>query len=228
MDHTLRVSLVRSIWAGCGFVLFLSLALFLAGGIDWGQAWVFVANFVVQAAMAGVYLCRVNPEIITARSRFHVGMKLWDKPIAAVLIVTFMLMFPTAGFDHRYHWSHVPTAGVIAGYLLLTQGMVFNVWVLSVNKFAEPGIRIQTERGHRVIDSGPYAIVRHPLYAATPMTLVGYALALGSYWAFLPAAISMAVLVARTSLEDRMLKNELPGYEDYARRVRYRLLRGVW
>jgi protein-S-isoprenylcysteine O-methyltransferase Ste14 len=117
---------------------------------------------------------------------------------------------------------------IVVGYILLTIGMVGSVWVYGVNKFAEPGVRIQTDRGHKVVDTGPYAIVRHPLYATAILIFGGFALPLGSYWALVPAAVASVVLVIRTALEDRTLQDELPGYKDYAQRVRSRLIPGVW
>ena len=101
-------------------------------------------------------------------------------------------------------------------------------WAESVNKFFEPTVRIQTDRGHRVIDTGPYAIVRHPGYASGYLLFVGMPLALGSLWALIPAILSCLLLVVRTILEDQTLRNELAGYEEYAQRVRYRLIPGVW
>jgi protein-S-isoprenylcysteine O-methyltransferase Ste14 len=112
--------------------------------------------------------------------------------------------------------------------VLLVLGFVLSTWVYAVNKFAEPSVRIQSERGHKVVDTGPYSIVRHPLYTFSSFLVVGIALALASYWALLPVALGAVVLVVRTSLEDRMLRNELEGYQAYASRVRYRLIPGVW
>ena len=99
---------------------------------------------------------------------------------------------------------------------------------MSVNKFAEITVRIQTERGHKVVDTGPYAIVRHPFYVGAFLWIAGIPLSLGSYWALIPAAITVLVVVVRTALEDRTLQSELPGYKEYAARVRYRLVPGVW
>jgi protein-S-isoprenylcysteine O-methyltransferase Ste14 len=101
-------------------------------------------------------------------------------------------------------------------------------WAESVNKFFEPTVRIQTDRGHTVIDSGPYALVRHPGYLAAGLLVLGLPLSLGSYWALVPAALSNVLLVVRTALEDRTLREELPGYKEYTQRVRYRLVPGVW
>ena len=107
-------------------------------------------------------------------------------------------------------------------------GTLGTTWAESVNRFFEPTVRIQTDRGHRVIDTGPYAIVRHPGYLAAWFFFLGIPLSLGSLWAIIPAIFSCVILVVRTILEDRTLQNELPGYKEYAKRVRYRLLPGIW
>jgi protein-S-isoprenylcysteine O-methyltransferase Ste14 len=116
----------------------------------------------------------------------------------------------------------------VVGYALLAIGMFISAWAGSVNKFAEPTVRIQTDRGHKVIDTGPYAIVRHPGYVAAFFLFSGIALALGSLWALIPAAVASLLLVVRTQLEDRTLQNELEGYKEYAKRVGYRLIPGIW
>jgi protein-S-isoprenylcysteine O-methyltransferase Ste14 len=106
--------------------------------------------------------------------------------------------------------------------------MIGSVWAYSVNKFAEPGVRIQTERGHQVIDTGPYAIVRHPIYVAGFLIVAGTPLALGSLWALIPVAVASPTLIVRTAFEDRLLQDELGGYKVYASRVRYKLVPWVW
>jgi len=146
--------------------------------------------------------------------------------LCAVLL--YVAIFLTAALDSRFHWSSVPLWIVVLGYVLFSIAMVIATWVLSVNKFAERGVRIQTERGHKVIDTGPYAIVRHPFYFAFFFLFVGIPLALGSFSALIPAAIAALLLIVRTSLEDRMLQEELEGYKEYAGQVRYRLMPGVW
>ena len=133
-----------------------------------------------------------------------------------------------AALDYRYHWSSATVWVIIIGYVLFTAGMVGCFWVLSVNKFAEMSVRIQTDRGHKVIDTGPYAVVRHPMYVACFLLFPGIALALGSLWALIPAALVSVVLVVRTVFEDRTLQEQLDGYREYACRVRYRLIPGVW
>ncbi|MGB0068047.1 MAG: isoprenylcysteine carboxylmethyltransferase family protein, partial [Isosphaeraceae bacterium] len=113
-------------------------------------------------------------------------------------------------------------------YVLLVAGLAGMTWAESVNKFFEQTVRIQTDRGHRVIDTGPYALVRHPGYVAACLLFMGMPLALGSLWALIPAVLSCLLLVLRTIWEDRTLRDELVGYEEYTQRVRYRLVPGVW
>jgi len=130
--------------------------------------------------------------------------------------------------DGRFHWFHLAWWGCVLGYALLITGIVGLTWAESVNKFFEPTVRIQTDRGHKVIDTGPYALVRHPGYVSACLIFVGLPLSLGSLWALIPAVLSCLLLVLRTIWEDGTLRQELAGYKEYALRVRYRLLPGVW
>lgn len=136
---------------------------------------------------------------------------------------------PLATFDAgRMLWSAVPIPIVVLGYVLLAAGFGITTWGQAVNRFFEPGVRLQRERGHHVVSSGPYAIVRHPGYVGALMLFAGIPLALASWWALIPAAWVSAVLILRTSWEDSLLRAELDGYADYARRVRFRLVPGIW
>jgi protein-S-isoprenylcysteine O-methyltransferase Ste14 len=211
-----------------GLLLFLGVAMFLPGGIAWTKGWVFLLVFVLQMKVASLYLWRTNPEIFIARSKIHAETKGWDKWVLVFVLFAFFTIFPTAGLDHRYVWSFVPLWLIVVGYLLFSLGMIGSVWAYRVNKFAEPGVRIQTERGHTVIDSGPYAIVRHPIYVAGFLIVVGVPLALGSLWALMPVAVATPILIVRTIFEDRLLQADLRGYKEYASRVRYKLVPGVW
>ena len=138
-------------------------------------------------------------------------------------------ILPLAALDAgRMHWSSPPAWVIGLGYLGILTAVAGTAWAQAANPFFEPGVRIQTERHHRVIDVGPYRLVRHPGYTSALFLMVGMALALGSYWALVPAALSSAVMVLRTVWEDRLLRAELPGYLDYAKRVRFRLIPGLW
>jgi len=213
-----------------GFVAVLGLILFLpAGDIRWAKGWLFLLVFLLLTVASSVYLWRTNPDIFVARSRIHPGTKAWDKVLMAFLLSSFAMIFLVAGLDAgRFHWSNVPLSVIVLGYVPLCVGFLLSIWVYRVNKFAEPSVRIQTERGHKVIDTGPYAIVRHPLYLGGLILFAGIPLALGSFWALIPVAFGTLVIVVRIVLEDRTLQAELEGYQEYARRVRYRLIPGVW
>jgi len=158
------------------------------------------------------------------------GVKSWDKVLAPLMAVS--VGFPlviVAGLDHRYGWSPVfPLWMNILGLILIAVGYAFAVWALVENRFFSSVVRIQTDRGHVVCDTGPYRIVRHPGYAGNILPLLGIVLALSSVWTLIPAAVALIIAVIRTALEDQTLQEELPGYRDYARRVRYRLIPGIY
>jgi protein-S-isoprenylcysteine O-methyltransferase Ste14 len=214
-----------------GTLVFLVLGLFLpAGTWKWTRGWLFILVIVVAAILSTLYLRRVNPEVIAARVNRHKGTKRWDLILGVMIGLPTILAIPIVAAldDGRYHWLPVPWWGCVLGYALLIIGMVGLTWVESVNKFFEPTVRIQTDRGHKVIDTGPYAIIRHPGYAFGYPLFLGMPLALGSLWALIPAILLCPLLVLRTIWEDQTLREELAGYEEYAQRVRYRLVPRVW
>jgi len=233
MPNGQRIStalLMHAILTLGGFLLLLAVALFLpAGDIRWAKGWLFLLVFLLLMAASVAYLWRTNPDIFVARSRIRPGTKRWDKILMAFLLLSFFLLFPVAGLDAgRFHWSRVLLGLIILGYILFCAGFLLSIWVYRVNPFAEPSVRIQKERGQKVIDTGPYALVRHPLYLGALLMCAGIPLALESFWALLPAAVGALVLVIRTMLEDHTLQNELEGYKEYTVRVHYRLIPGVW
>jgi protein-S-isoprenylcysteine O-methyltransferase Ste14 len=224
------VLLLRAVLLFVVFFTILGVALFLpAGDIRWQDGWLFIGVFSALTTVALFYLWYANPEIFVARRGFHPGTKRWDQVVVSLLFASFLAIFPTAGFDvGRFHWSKVPLGVMVLGYILFCVGYFISIWVYRVNKFAEPGVRIQTERGHKVIDTGPYAVVRHPLYLGALLMCAGIPLSLGSLWALLPGAAGAVTLVVRTILEDKTLRKELEGYQEYTHRVRHRLLPGIW
>jgi protein-S-isoprenylcysteine O-methyltransferase Ste14 len=156
--------------------------------------------------------------------------KAWDKVLAPLmaLSVSFPLVI-VAGLDQRFDWSPVfPLWLIVLGFILILFGYAFAVWALVENRFFSSVVRIQADRGHVVCDSGPYRIVRHPGYAGNILPLLGIVLALGSVWTIIPAVVALMIAVIRTALEDRTLREELPGYPEYTRRVRYRLIPGTY
>ncbi len=221
---------LRGILALGVFLFVIGVILFLpAGDIRWAKGWLFLLVFSLLTVASSLYLWRTNPDIFVARSKIHPGTKGWDKVLMAFLLSSFAAIFVVAGFDAgRFHWSSAPLGVIVLGYVLLCVGFFISIWVYKVNRFAEPSVRIQTDRGHKVIDTGPYAIVRHPLYVGGLILFTGTPLALGSFWALIPTAVGTLVIIVRTVLEDRTLQKELAGYKEYAARVRYRLIPGVW
>jgi protein-S-isoprenylcysteine O-methyltransferase Ste14 len=224
------MSRTSAILYAIGLPLSLVALVFLpAGRIDWAPGWLFIAVLVVAFGLSALLLARVNPVIYRARSRFQPGTKQWDLILLAVMLPAFVAEIPLATLDAgRMGWSDVPLWVVLIGYTLLFGGIAVTTWAQAVNAFFEPGVRIQKERAQRAITAGPYSFVRHPGYAAAIAMFAGVPLALASWWALLPAALATAMLVIRTSWEDRLLQTELSGYADYARRTRYRLLPGLW
>jgi protein-S-isoprenylcysteine O-methyltransferase Ste14 len=200
-----------------------------AGSVRWRPGWVFLAVLFLSFGISALVLARVNPIIYRARSRFQPGTMGWDKVLLAVMLPAMVAILPVAALDAgRFHWSAVPYWLVGLAYVGLLSSIAIIAWAQAVNPFFEPGVRIQSERHQRVIDTGPYRLVRHPGYISALLMFFGMALSLGSFWAIVPAALASAILVLRASLEDRLLRAELAGYEAYSRRVRWRLIPGVW
>jgi protein-S-isoprenylcysteine O-methyltransferase Ste14 len=207
----------------------LALVFLPVGRLDWSPGWYFIAFVGVAFGASALILARVNPAIYRARSRFQPGTKRWDVILLWLMLPAMVAEVPLATFDAgRMSWSDVPLSVVILGYVLLGAGIAVTAWAQAVNRFFEPGVRIQRERRQNVISTGPYAFVRHPGYVGALMMFAGIALALASWWALVPAAWAGAVLILRTSFEDALLQAELDGYADYARRVRFRLVPGIW
>lgn len=210
--------------------LFFGLLMFLpAGTWAWPKGWLFI--LIVLSVVSAVFavLQRVNPEVIVARSRFHEGTKGWDRVLLSVYFPAIAGVLLVAALDDsRFHWFPVPWWVCAGGYALLLAGIGIVTWAEAVNKFFEVTVRIQSERGHSVISTGPYAIARHPGYAGGILHVIGIALSLGSLWALVPAGIASMVLIVRTQWEDQTLQEQLSGYKEYATRVRYKLIPGVW
>lgn len=197
-----------------------------AGRLDWTAAWVVTAMY---AAFLLLILASAPPGLMEERSRTKApNTKAWDIAIGIIYLTLSLAFLATAGLDARFHWSAIPSAAqVAAGVSSVAFGGV--LWrTVAVNPFLSRFARIQDDRGQTVVQSGPYAYVRHPMYAAVIPLMLCIALMLGSLWTLIPAACIGVLLAVRTALEDRMLRRELPGYADYAQRVRYRLMPGLW
>jgi protein-S-isoprenylcysteine O-methyltransferase Ste14 len=218
------------LWRVLAFFGLLGLVLFgAAGRLSWGRGWLFLGANLVLMVAAVVYVGRANPELFEARRRIQPGTRRWDRILLVFLFSAYAAIYILAALDDgRFGWSRLGWGGVAVGYALYAAGFVLTTWAEAVNRFFEAGVRIQTERGHHVIDTGPYAVVRHPGYAGAWLLFAGSALSLGSLWALIPAGLAGALLIVRIVGEERMLREELPGYKEYAQRVRFRLIPGVW
>lgn len=226
-------ALTRALFASLRSLVFvllvMGLLLFLpAGTLDWPLGWWFAASFVGSIGVSIVVLWRQNPEIFVARSRIQRGTKSQDYRYIGLLALGFLGVLPVAALDHRFGWSNMPTGGIVLGYLLFVPGFVVQAWGQAVNRHFEPGVRVQEDRGQTVIDTGPYAIVRHPGYISGSIFALSTALMLGSWWALLPALLVPIALAPRTLFEEATLRAELPGYTEYTQRVRWRWVPGIW
>jgi protein-S-isoprenylcysteine O-methyltransferase Ste14 len=221
-------------WIGL-VVVYLSIPLVLlvcGGEFGWWQAWVYSLLIVVAGIGGRIWAERRHPGLTAERQNTEKiqSAKSWDKVLAPLmaLSVSYPLVI-VAGLDHRRGWSpEFPLWLIVLGFILISLGYAFGAWALVENRFFSSMVRIQTDRGHVVCDSGPYRIVRHPGYAGSILPLPGIVLALGSVWTLIPAAAALVIAVIRTALEDRTLQEELPGYQEYTRRVRYRLFPGIY
>ncbi len=209
--------------------LLIPLVLFICGAdLGWWQAWLYTFVIAVLGIGGRVWAELRHPGLTADRQNSEniQNAKTWDKVLAPLMAVS--ISYPlviVAGLDYRYDWSpEFPLWLNIVGFFLITLGYAFASWAVAENRFFYSVVVVRTDRGHVVCDSGPYRYVRHPGYAGNILALFGIVLALGSVWTLLPVTVALAISVLRTELEDRALKEELPGYEDYAYRVPSRLI----
>jgi protein-S-isoprenylcysteine O-methyltransferase Ste14 len=197
-----------------------------AGTLHWFRAWIFLA---VGVLILLVNLLVLPAEVIEERGRSHKDAKTWDKIISALTIVPTLMMLVCCGLDFRFHWTgEVSAALPVAGLIFFFLASLLFTWAMVSNRFFSTLVRLQTERNHTVASKGPYRYVRHPGYLAYMAFTLATPVALGTLWGLMFALAIVILLLVRTALEDRTLKNELSGYSDYAQRVRFRLIPGLW
>jgi protein-S-isoprenylcysteine O-methyltransferase Ste14 len=214
------------------YLLVPLIAVGVSGDLGWWQAWVLSLLVLLAGVVGRVWADRRHPGLQADRMRFGRGQRVmrWDRVLSPLMGVTVLYLPVVVGaLDHRFGWTPPFPAWVNAtGLLVCALGYAFAVWALVENRFFTSLVRIQTDRGHEVCDSGPYRLVRHPGYAGNLLAVVGIPVALDSAWAYAASGVALAVSALRTGLEDRALQDELPGYREYATRVPYRLLPGLW
>jgi protein-S-isoprenylcysteine O-methyltransferase Ste14 len=221
------------VWLALGIeaVVFAALLFGAAGTIRWPAGWAFMAVFFSSGVVFSVLLARHDPALLDERLKWVIqkDQPLWDRVFVSVFLPLLLGWIILMGLDAgRFHWSVMPIWLQVVGALGLVLSMVLMYRIFQENTFAAGVVRIQKERGQKVISTGPYAIVRHPLYTSMLVYLPSLALLLGSWYGLATSILLFAALVVRTVLEDRELHRGLDGYAEYARRVRYRLIPGIW
>jgi protein-S-isoprenylcysteine O-methyltransferase Ste14 len=222
-----RMLVQTAVWlAITGALLFGS-----AGTLLWPQAWIFLAELGGLGLISGFTIAKCDPALLRERMRGPIqrNQKSWDKVLISIFFALWMSQYVLIGLDAvRFHWSDVPLWLQVVGGLGIASGFYACHVVLMTNTFAAPVVKIQSERKHQVISTGPYAYVRHPMYAGAVPLIVGTPLLLGSWYGLIWSAALVALVGYRAVLEENTLKAELEGYDAYAARVRYRLVPGVW
>ncbi len=200
-----------------------------AGRLDWTWGWVYLGINLAVVAISGPIVFRTSPETVAERSRI-LETQDWDRAIAGLYFLSFYFALGAiAGLDVRFGWTQaLGVAWNLAGAVVLAAGLGLSGWAMIANTYFSTAVRIQSDRGQTVCRTGPYRFVRHPGYVGYILQPLGTALLLGSLWALIPGIVAVAAMVTRTSLEDRMLQAGLPGYQEYAQSIRYRLVPGVW
>jgi protein-S-isoprenylcysteine O-methyltransferase Ste14 len=210
-------------------VLILAVLLFLpTWSLSYWQAWVFLLVFTVSVFLITLYFLRKDPDLI--RSRLKVGpvaeQQKSQKVIQVLASLFFILPFITSSLDHRFGWSKIPAWIVLLGDILVALGLFIVFLVFRENTFTSATIEVQDEQ--KVIATGPYALIRHPMYAGAFIMLLGVPLALGSWWAFIFVFLLFVAIVWRLLEEEKFLSKNLPGYIGYRQKVRYRLIPYIW
>ena len=211
-------------------IIAIGVAIFaLAGRLDYWQGWLFFSTFLVLMTGFGVFFTK-KQDLTQERVRPGPGVKWWDKIFLAIHVPLSLSVSLLAALDAgRFHWSpQLPIVLYPVMFVLILTGSCIICWAMWTNNFFSSGVRIQTDRGHYVVTDGPYRYVRHPGYVGVIIFMPASALLLGSIYALIPAAIDIFLLIIRTHLEDLTLQKELPGYADYAKQVRFRLIPCIW
>jgi protein-S-isoprenylcysteine O-methyltransferase Ste14 len=211
-------------------VLFAVLLFVPAGTLHWPGAWIFLGFMTASGLGFGGWLARRDPALLAERMRSPIqrDQPAADKKLLAVFFLVILIWFVTMGLDERFHPDRMPVAWQALGLALLILSSCFIMWVFLENSFAAAVVRLQSERGHHVISTGPYAFVRHPMYSAAVLFMAGIALLLGSWWGTAMSPVFAILFGIRIRIEEHTLITGLPGYAEYAARVRHRLVPGLW
>jgi protein-S-isoprenylcysteine O-methyltransferase Ste14 len=231
-NKKLKVAGIKSVLLA-SVMLALQMIIFYisAGNIVGLRPWTFFGASFMHYALSTAVQYKINPELLVQRlQRKREGSKLWDEILMRASNLTVLIAVPVmAGLDiGRFHWSGLDIQFAVLGFVFFGVSTIVINWAMAVNPHFEPTVRIQKDRGHKVISRGPYKIVRHPGYLAGILYTFSIPLIMGSAFTFIPVGIYVILFIIRTSLEDRTLREELEGYSEYARQVKHKLFPGIW
>jgi len=226
-DKSMISFATRAVAQTAGFLIIFSMSFVAAGTVHFWQGWLFCLSLWFPTIAIGVYLIKRDPALLERRVRF--GPRAESRPIQIIVTITFVMFVALTilpALDHRFGWSRIPTLIVVIANCVIIATFGLFILVLRENTFAASTITIEAEQ--RVIFTGPYGHARHPMYAGALILIFAMPIALGSLWGLLLSMIAIPVVIARIIDEERALSAELPGYDDYRRVVRYRLIPLLW
>jgi len=231
-SHMQTRNVIRAIIGFTLFLFFVPALLFIsAGTANWPMAWLYVTLFLASTIGSRLIVLKINPDTLRERARFTAseGTKSWDRILFAINGLFGSMAIIVAGLDHRFDWSTIISeSGQYLAALVIAGGYGLGVWAMVVNRYFSAVSRIQQDRGQVVVTTGPYRIVRHPSYAGALVASLALPIMLDAIWALVPVLVMVVALIIRTGLEDRMLREELDGYESYTEETSYRLIPGLW
>lgn len=229
VDH--KPGIIRWIITSIVFLILVGLGLFIsAGTISWPAAWAYLVMVAVIFVLDAAVLIPISPDLLGERSRHQADAKKWDQLLSRLMAtIGPLITWIVSGLDYRFGWPpELPAWILVISGLFVLLGGLLALWAMASNRFFIGMVRIQEERGHHVIQSGPYRYVRHPGYLGSLFYILFTPLMLGSLWGLIPALMVCGVIFLRTSLEDQVLMDELPGYQDYSQQVTRKLVPGIW
>ena len=213
-----------------GLVVIGAILFGTAGTFDWPEAWIYIVIQFGWSITLSVFLWNHDIDLLKDRMKFtKKSAKGWDKVMTFVSIPFYIPYLVLPGLDAvRYQWSHVPVWAKAVSFIVLVALFLWITWIMKVNTYLSRFVEIQEDRGHKVITTGPYRFVRHPMYISAMILMIALPIALGSLYALIPMAFIIVFIIVRTYLEDKTLHRELEGYVEYAQKTKYRLLPGIW
>lgn len=211
-------------------ILFCLAAIFVpAGTLKWTEAWLFIVLYAVGVTAAIFWMKKKAPGLLKERMKRKKDAKRWDRVIMLFYSIFLLVILILPGLDAvRFQWSNVSLIVKILAFIGYIPGSAVAFWAMRENAFLSDIVRIQEDRGHTVCTTGPYKYVRHPMYVGVILIMLCFPFSLGSLYTLIPALIIVILFIIRTALEDKTLQEELSGYKEYAQKVRYRLIPGIW